>query len=121
MNSDKVWAFVNLAESRVESHNPAGDIIRRLTGLDYLEVKNDEREFRDLFPTFWEFGPPDEEKKRKYCWVKSQKIEENEYEGGECYWSHTYVSRFEVADKLLKILGDIEMMSELLTTKEDSV
>lgn len=121
MNSDKVWEFVKLAESRVESHNPAGDIIRRLTGLEYLEVKEDEREFRDLFPTFWEFGPPDEEKKRKYCWVKSRKIEENEYEGGRYYWSHTYVSRFEVADTLLKILGDIEMMSKLLTTKEDSV
>jgi len=117
MNCDQVWDIIKSVESvdRKIENIPLKWAVERLTGLRYENMENEY-----MGRMFEPYGSnlTDSEKKQKYFWVKSEKVYPNEYEGGDPYFRYTYFSRFEVADRLLKILGDVDMITNIMKEKE---
>jgi hypothetical protein len=121
MNCDQVWEIIKRVEAVSHDLNNnirnirLGWVVQRLTGLKYQDMEN---EYTGTMLEPSGSNLTESEKKQKYFWVKSEKVYPNEYEGGDPYFSHTYYSRFEVADRLLKIIGDVDMLTKSITEKE---
>ena len=121
MNCDQVWEIIKSVEAVSHDLNknfeniPLDWAVQRLTGLKYEGVE-DHCKFSMFRPNGSNLT--ESEKKQKYFWVKTERIYPNEHDGGDPYFRYTYYSRFEVADRLLKIIGDVDMLTKFITEKE---
>ena len=122
MNCDQVWEIIKKVEAVAHDLNnnveniPLDWAVQRLTGLKYEEVE-DHYKF-SMFKPYWS-NLTESEKKQKYFWVKAKKVYPDEHDDRDPYFSYTYFSRFEVADKLLKIIGDVNMLTEFVTKNKE--
>jgi hypothetical protein len=116
-----VWEIIKSAESVDHDLNnnvksiPLKWAVERLTGLKYEEVEDHYK-----FGMFRPHGSnlTESEKKQKYFWVELKEVYPDESSGEDSYLRYTYFSRFEVADRLLKIIGDVDMLTKFITERD---